>query len=98
MAFVAIEEALRALIEHFAGMTVPGWTSLMVVVCLNNAVLLGALGIIGEYVGRSYEEGKARPLYVIADTWNITPHGDAPRTTAPRHRSAPDERASLLLG
>jgi glycosyltransferase involved in cell wall biosynthesis len=72
MTLVAIEEAIRALVEHFSGKTVPGWTSLMVVLCLSNAALMIAVGILGEYVGRIYEEGKGRPLYVIADAWNLT--------------------------
>lgn len=68
MTLIAFEEAIRALIEHLSGNTVPGWTSLMVVICLSNAALMIAVGILGEYVGRIYEEGKGRPLYVIADT------------------------------
>jgi polyisoprenyl-phosphate glycosyltransferase len=71
MTLVAIEEAVRALVEHFSGKTVQGWTSLMVVLCLSNAALMIAVGILGEYVGRIYEEGKGRPLYVVADTWNV---------------------------
>ncbi len=71
MTMVALEEAVRALIVHFAGRTVPGWTSLMVVLCLSNAALMIAVGILGEYVGKIYEEGKGRPLYVVADTWNV---------------------------
>jgi polyisoprenyl-phosphate glycosyltransferase len=57
MTLVAIEEAIRGLIEHFSGMTVPGWTSLMVVLCLSNAALMTGVGILDEYVGRTYEEG-----------------------------------------
>jgi len=71
MTLVAFEEAIRALIAHLAGKTVPGWTSLMVVLCLSNAALMIAVGILGEYVGRIYEEGKGRPLYVVADAWNV---------------------------
>jgi len=77
MTLVAIEEAFRALIEHFSGKTVPGWTSLMVVLCLSNAALMIAVGILGEYVGRIYEEGKARPLYVVAEAWNLVPPGES---------------------
>jgi len=72
MTIVALEEATRALVGHFlSGTTVPGWTSLMVVLCLSNAALMTAVGILGEYVGKIYEEGKARPLYVVADAWNL---------------------------
>jgi dolichol-phosphate mannosyltransferase len=71
MTLVALEEAIRALVAHLSGKTVPGWTSLMVVLCLSNAALMIAVGILGEYVGRIYEEGKGRPLYVISDSWNL---------------------------
>jgi polyisoprenyl-phosphate glycosyltransferase len=74
MTLVALEETIRALVVHFSGRTVPGWTSLMVIVCLSNAALMISVGILGEYVGRVYEEGKARPLYLVADTWNLTQH------------------------
>ena len=73
MTIVAFEEAIRALVAHFLlHTTVPRKeTSLMVVVCLSNAALMTAVGILGEYVGKIYEEGKARPLYIVADAWNL---------------------------
>jgi len=73
MMIVALEETIRALVAHFAGKTVPGWTSLMVILCLSNAALMASVGILGEYVGRIFEEGEARPLYVVANTWNLMP-------------------------
>lgn len=71
MTIVAIEETLRAIVEHVSGRTVPGWTSLMVVVCLCDAALMIAVGLLGEYVAKIFEESKGRPLYVVADTWNL---------------------------
>src|SRR5262249_28917632 len=43
-----------------------GFTALILVITLFSGVILLFLGVIGEYVGRIYEETKARPLYVIA--------------------------------
>jgi glycosyltransferase involved in cell wall biosynthesis len=91
MTLVAIEEAIRALIEHFSGKTVPGWTSLMVVLSMSNAALMIAVGILGEYVGRIYEEGKGRPLYLVADAWNLKQHEEKtiyPTSTETKARSA----------
>lgn len=51
--------------KHIYGIPVEGWTSLMVVVCLFGGLQLLCIGIIGEYLGRTYREVQARPLYVI---------------------------------
>ena len=71
MTLLALVTAIRAVIMYELGRTVPGWTSLMVISCLSNAALMIAVGILGEYVGRIYEEGKGRPLYIVADAWNV---------------------------
>jgi hypothetical protein len=92
MTLVAIEEAVRALIEHFSGKTVPGWTSLMLVLCLSNAALMIAVGILGEYVGRIYEEGKGRPLYVVADTWNLVQNDDCEESAKSRKTISENEK------
>jgi glycosyltransferase involved in cell wall biosynthesis len=49
----------------FLHQTVRGFAALIVVMTFLSGVLLFFLGIIGEYVGRIYEEIKARPLYVV---------------------------------
>jgi dolichol-phosphate mannosyltransferase len=46
--------------------TVRGWTSVTILVTLLGSIQLLSLGILGEYVGRLYIEGKRRPNYVIA--------------------------------
>ncbi len=49
----------------FTHSTVAGWTSLIACLLLLNGVILILLGILGEYVGRIYDETKNRPLYVL---------------------------------
>ena len=57
-----------------AGTTVPGWTSVIVVALLLGGVQLMCLGMIGQYIGRMYDESKGRPLFVIAeDTRHAAP-------------------------
>jgi dolichol-phosphate mannosyltransferase len=50
---------------------VEGWTGIMIVVALFASVQLMMIGILGEYVGRIYEEVKRRPLYIVGDTVNL---------------------------
>src|ERR1035441_1291117 len=67
-----IEEAARALLSHFLGkQTVPGWISLMVVTSLIGSALLMSISVLGEYVGKIYEQVKGRPLYLVARTFNV---------------------------
>jgi dolichol-phosphate mannosyltransferase len=46
---------------------VPGWTTLMVFVLLLGGVQLMVIGVLGEYLGRVYDEVKGRPLYLVAE-------------------------------
>lgn len=52
---------------------VPGWTSIVIVGALIGGFQSILLGLVGEYVGRLYEEVKRRPLYLVAETWGLEP-------------------------
>jgi dolichol-phosphate mannosyltransferase len=47
------------------GHSVTGWTSLMAVLALLGSVQLFFIGVLGEYVGRMYDQTKGRPLFII---------------------------------
>jgi len=51
----------------FTTTTQPGWTSIVAVNLFFNGIMLIILGIIGEYIGRIYDESKQRPLYIVRD-------------------------------
>jgi dolichol-phosphate mannosyltransferase len=50
---------------------VPGWASVVVLQCVFSGMILLALGAIGDYVARTYEETKNRPLYVVTEAHNV---------------------------
>jgi polyisoprenyl-phosphate glycosyltransferase len=63
--------AIAAMITWFAGMTVPGWTTTVVLVSFLFSVQFFMIGVLGEYVGRIYEQVKRRPLYIISERINF---------------------------
>jgi polyisoprenyl-phosphate glycosyltransferase len=56
-----------------AGRFEPGWSSLIVAVSLLSGVQLITLGLIGEYIGRIYDQVKGRPLYLISEKIGFEP-------------------------
>ena len=57
---------LWAIIRRLTGNTVTGWASLMCVIFFIGGIIIASLGVIGEYVGKTYMEAKHRPRYIIS--------------------------------
>ena len=65
LAFIAIPIVI---VLRILGSYLPGFGSLTIAVLLLGGIQLIAIGIIGEYVGRIYDEVKGRPLYLVRST------------------------------
>jgi dolichol-phosphate mannosyltransferase len=68
LAFLAVPVAIAF---RFFGQFLPGITTTVVAVLLLGGIQLMAIGLIGEYVGRIYDEVKRRPLYVVRERANV---------------------------
>ena len=65
VSFIAI---IVTLITKLVGFTVTGWTSMICAIYFLGGVQLLGIGVIGEYVGKIYNETKARPRFIISET------------------------------
>lgn len=64
---VSLFMLLYAAWQYFSGATIQGWSSLMVSIWFLGGVQLIGLSVIGEYVGKVFNEVKGRPRYIIKD-------------------------------
>lgn len=64
--FLSIAFIIYSLIRYFTGNTVSGWTSLLCSIWFLGGVQLLSIGIVGDYVGKTYIEVKKRPRYNVA--------------------------------
>jgi polyisoprenyl-phosphate glycosyltransferase len=81
----------------FLSQTPKGFTALVYLITFLSGVLLFFLGIIGEYVGRVYEEIKARPVYIVRKTFGVTATergGAGSQTPAKQHEESAARRGS----
>lgn len=60
------------------GIDVPGYASIMVVMLFLGGIQLVGLGVLGEYLGRVYDEVKRRPLYLVRETHGIEKGPNSP--------------------
>jgi hypothetical protein len=67
LALVAIGYGIWVVIQHFTqGHDVPGWATIVAGLMFFSGIQLLTIGILGEYLGRVYDEVKRRPRYLIA--------------------------------
>ena len=86
---VSLFMLLYALVSWITGNTVTGWTSTLASIWMIGGIQLLCLGVIGEYVGKIYNESKSRPRFII-DRY-LNERGDAPvidRGSAPVSQTA----------
>jgi dolichol-phosphate mannosyltransferase len=74
-AVLAVLYLIYVLVAKLLGQTVQGWTTIMVAMLFIGSVQLICLGILGEYLGRVFNEVKPRPMYVVEETLP----GDSPK-------------------
>ena len=65
VSIVSVIGLLYALISHFTGNTVSGWTAIVCSIWLLGGIQMLCLGVVGEYIGKIYSEMKGRPRYRI---------------------------------
>jgi dolichol-phosphate mannosyltransferase len=81
-AFLAVAATAIVLYKKFISLeAIPGWTSTLLSILFLGAVQLFSLGILGEYLGRIYEEVKRRPPYLVKDIYGIIPPAGVPQAT-----------------
>ncbi len=71
-----------------SGEAILGWASVMTSILFLGGIQLLAVGVIGEYIGRIYNETKGRPSWVVARYRNLRPDPDG--VTRPSLRAGPD--------
>jgi len=69
---VSLIYLIKALIDHFLfDITVPGWTSIIILMTFYTGITIFCLGVIATYIGRIFEQGQRRPMYWLNDARNI---------------------------
>lgn len=73
----AIAAFIYTIASHLAGRTIAGWSSLMISIWFLGGVQLFSIGLVGQYVGKTYIESKRRPRYFIDETTDSEKNSDA---------------------
>jgi len=71
IAILSFIGGIWAIYEKLNNNTVSGWTSLILLISFLGGVQLMFLGLIGEYIGRIYDESKERPIFIVREMINF---------------------------
>ncbi|MDO9543371.1 MAG: glycosyltransferase family 2 protein [Kiritimatiellia bacterium] len=66
-----ISAILIVILKFVTNFKVPGWASMIVIILFISSMQFVCIGIIGEYLGRMYDEIKGRPLYIINGLYGL---------------------------
>ncbi len=66
---------IYAIARFMGGRTVQGWTSMMVVLTFLGAAQLVSVGVLGEYIGRIFEQTRGMPRFVVVESDEPSPGG-----------------------
>ncbi len=67
VSFISFIGVIWAVISNLLGNTVAGWASMVSIICFIGGIQLICLGVLGEYIGKTYMEVKSRPRYIISE-------------------------------
>lgn len=67
MLVLAVILSVNALLQKVAGVSLDGFTTIIILQCFSGSIIMISLGIIGYYIAKIYEEVKNRPRYIISE-------------------------------
>jgi polyisoprenyl-phosphate glycosyltransferase len=73
LCLLSVLGGIAALVCWGVGLSMPGWVTILVSVWFLGGLQLAALGLLGEYVGKTYQEAKQRPRFIVETT--LEPRG-----------------------
>ena len=65
IAFLSLLFLIYVIVGHFLSHNVEGWTTIVTLICFFGGFQIFCIGIIGEYIGKIYQETKERPRFII---------------------------------
>ncbi len=68
MLLFALVLGVQSLVNKLSGHAAQGFTTVIIVVLLTGSIIMVSLGVMGHYIARMFEEVKARPRYIVAET------------------------------